>query len=404
MGISSVSGGGDTQYQANERRDITRRLTAAEQSVAQAEKDSRFIVDNIRENADREVAAESFRKGAEVENLKNKGYEQIRELRRAQDAELNRSKRDGEMKALKLEEYYRDANINSERRGREQLSELQHQNLRRSEFERRSAAAEEEKTQKDREFELTRLREHTDEQIKQLDERYQKQVGDYAKDVDLAKGRAEGHFDEQFKGTLEKTTAILADINQRARDQIKSVRENTEQKLNAYSSRERDPFYRLTTLRSRLFEDRDKYTLVAKIPKYEQEHIQASLTGNNLVLNGYRRNDEELNEKDGHSQQSSSFQSFHETYPLETPADGKRLKQYFQGDNLIVEVPKLKFAYKRLDPVLNKEDAHIELPHFPRSIEYAHDQEKLASHDDRNFRPPSDDEIEEIKKTQGTLT
>ena len=400
MSVSSVSPNANGKYQTDERKELTKRLTAAEQSVVQTEKATREIVDHIREGADKEIAAETNRKNVQIDNLKNKEYEDILNLKRAQQAEINKTRRDGEMNALKMEEFYRDANIAATRQGREHLNEIQKENFHRLEYEQRNANAAEQGVETQKDIRINRLREHADEQLNQAEARYKKQIEDYNKSTEEAKLRAQDHFEDTYHKTMAQTNQTLGEIAQRGARQIKDIKRDTEEKLTIYSSRQHDPFYKLMTFRSRLYEDHDKYTLVAAIPRYEQEHVQASISGNNLIINGYRRDEESLDGKDGRKQQSSSFQSYHETFPLETPADAKNLKQYFSGDHMIIEVPKLKFAYKQPPKPLSKEAAKIELPHFPRSVEYAQDQEKLKRHDDREL---SADEVETARRSHGTL-
>ena len=90
----------------------------------------------------------------------------------------------------------------------------------------------------------------------------------------------------------------------------------------------------------KLVEKQDHFLLTALVPEHEQKKIQVIIRGNELVLSGQRKNQEKIELSQGHSRSTSSYQSFHESLPLTYPVDELRLSKRFEGDLLIVEIPK----------------------------------------------------------------
>ena len=71
--------------------------------------------------------------------------------------------------------------------------------------------------------------------------------------------------------------------------------------------------------------------LTATIPEHEQKHVPVSVKGNQLVLSGYRRNEEKLELEPGRSQGTNAFQSFLETFPITWPVDANKMTREFEG-------------------------------------------------------------------------
>ncbi len=132
-------------------------------------------------------------------------------------------------------------------------------------------------------------------------------------------------------------------------------------------------------MNAELRETGDEYILTARIPEHEREHIVVSLKGNNIVISGQRRNEEHLDNADGTSSTTSSFQSYSETHPISWPVESKLLAKSYHGDTLEVRVPK-KDA-KHIVPQYQApkpEKVRAERPKFPENIPYAYspDSEK----------------------------
>jgi len=185
----------------------------------------------------------------------------------------------------------------------------------------------------------------------------------------------EASFQDKYQSQLERQDRQLGDMENRASQKLREIRADTSAKLSAYSSRQKDPFYKLLTHDAEFEEGEDEFTLTAKVPEHEQKNISVSIKGNQLVVSGYRRNEEKLEVAPGHTQGTASYQSFSETFPLTYPVDAKKLAKRFDGDKLIVTVPKSsEFKAKPVFQAKNKpEPARIEKPKFPANLPHVED-------------------------------
>src|SRR5690606_723366 len=101
-------------------------------------------------------------------------------------------------------------------------------------------------------------------------------------------------FTRDFQAHFQKQQEALERIQKRAHHTLQHLRESTSHKLSAYEDRQSDPFYRLVDIDADLFEDHDAFVLTAKIPVHERDHISVTVRDNEIVLSGYRRNEESL--------------------------------------------------------------------------------------------------------------
>jgi HSP20 family molecular chaperone IbpA len=185
------------------------------------------------------------------------------------------------------------------------------------------------------------------------------------------KGRQE--FEQRYQNEIQQQSEQLSELNQTASEQLRRSRMDTAQKLAAYEERQEDPFYKLLDLNAQLHDIGDSYVLTARIPPHEQQKVNVSLKGNNqLVISGYRRNEEKLEVGPGRMKGTASHQSYSETFPLSWPVEGRKLEKYFEGDELIVKLPKktensVHSVYES-DKKAKPERARVQRPTFPENL------------------------------------
>jgi HSP20 family molecular chaperone IbpA len=113
----------------------------------------------------------------------------------------------------------------------------------------------------------------------------------------------------------------------------------------------------------------DRYVLTATVPEHEQAHVSVALKGDQIIVQGYRRNEEKLELRDGQTRSSNAYQSYSESFPLPWPVEGKLLTRHFEGDRLVVTVPKKnEFAFSKAKYSPDAERARVEMPHFPDNL------------------------------------
>ena len=201
----------------------------------------------------------------------------------------------------------------------------------------------------DHERKLADLKETQEQQYNQL---HKDAVDKYEKmkeQTTLANERANEHFQGAYNATLAQDQKSLDIVAGKATTQLNQLRADTSQKLAAYQDRQGDPFYKLKDIDADLREERDRFVLTATIPPHEQDHVSVSVSGNNLIVSGTRRNEEKLDLGPGRSKSSASYQTYQESFPLPWPVDRNLLTREFQGDRLVVTVPKASQFFKK-DP------------------------------------------------------
>ena len=346
------------------------RIVAAEKNVQAARNESEAQLDRLRDDFDHQAAAEQDRRQEALENERLKGYETLLDVQREQHQEISRIRREGERALAELSDHYRGQISQTDRDGAAELRRVQ---------ENRGNEALE--TQAASEFEVAGAKaDHAARQERLLtDNQMQERVLREGATAELMRERAStaeamqknlDAFNEKYAIVRESTEQTLGDIGARANRELRQTRQDTSLKLDAYSRRQNDPFYRLVDVNAKLRETDDAYILTATIPPHERNHVSAAIKGESLVLSGYRRNEEKLALDGGRQKSTAAFQSFSESFPLPFPVDAKKLTREFDGDELTIRVPKKSgYLAPEARPVKpTPERVKLERPQFPQNL------------------------------------
>ena len=375
----SVSATAPSQVAAAEtERDARDRIARATKAAEEAEHDSSLRIDQVKDEYIRRTEAESARGEARTENERTKGYAALGEMKRNQQAEIARVKRDGETEVNRDTNYYRDTVYNTEKHGNQDLQSVKNSNFIMSEYERKRF---------NDEFNLNRenhAKQLTDQ--KQEQERIFGAVSTSAKDerekmsakTTEAIQASTQAFQDKYTATTQEHGQILDDLNTRSSDQLQRLRRDNSQKLDAYSDRQGDPFYKMVNVGAKLSEGSDAFFLTAKVPPQEREAVNVSIKGETVMLSGHRRNEDKLQLEPGHAQTTSSFQSFSESFPINWPVDARNISREFDGDTMIVRIPKkMNYQPEVYKAAKRVERARVERPDFPGNLPVA----QVASED-----------------------
>ena len=201
---------------------------------------------------------------------------------------------------------------------------------------------------------------------------------------------AEQTFKDNLDQTRELQNSTIQAIRQQAIGQIKEIRQDTARKLAAYATRQTDPFYKLMDLGLKVKDSGESLVLTGTIPIHEQGGISISVKNQNqLVVSGFRRNEEKLDLGSGSTKSTSSYQSYSETVPLPAAVDARQLSKHFDGDQLVVTVPKLTHGFgKPLYKGPRPEKARVERPKFPDNIPEPKDNDTAAITDPKKGSRP----------------
>lgn len=335
--------------------------------LAEAEANSRL--EYIKEDYGQREVAEATRLESQLNNERNKGYEAIREQQRQNQKELARIRREGEVEVERLKEHYRNALFTQEQSGKQQITDIERTQAKQIEFQTANSQHEQQELKKQQDYQFTRMKEESEHKIGEMREMSAQEYERLRANTAQAQENAEADYTRKVQTNIHEKTEQLSHINQEATRKLNEVRADTSRKLAAYAERQRDPFYQLLRLDAELEDQGDNYVLTARIPEHEQKHVNISVRGNQLVVSGTRRNEEKLNLGPGREISSSAYQSYSESFPLAVPVEAKALQRRFDGDELIVTVPKKSgvpnyqaFQAKRPPKMV------ADRPHFPENI------------------------------------
>lgn len=383
-----------------EEREAQARINKNQQQLEEAQREAETRMEHLRAGYETAAVAENARQDEAYQKQQAKGFEAIRDLQYRQQQELNRIRREGEAEMARLRDYYRNATHSTERHGEEELENLNRLQSTQSEYSRRQATTEMENLRQANQAEVMRAKQESDSRMAALLEADRAEFQRKEALTSEASETADERFRERFESQLSDQKSTLDAMNNRAAQKIRDVRMETAHKLAAYSSRQNDPFYKLVELDAELIDGGNHYELRATIPQHEQKGVSVSLKGEQLVLSGYRRNEEKIELAPGKTKGTATFQSFHESFPLATPVEAKKLFREFDGDQLIVRVPKKK-EYQiaqpyQADAKKQASRARVEKPHFPENLPHVDRGESKPSGDDA---PPKN-----TAKTRGSRT
>lgn len=358
-----------TISQANAaEREADRRIEAATQRVLAATQEAEDNVNQIKDKFQKQYENESVRNEAILESQRMKDYRELRDLQKGQQLNVRRSRTQGEMDLSNLQQYYRHALNTTEADGTEKVKESQTIMNDRLENERKSGNAQEVDMRETHSEKIKHFKEDSQNQIEKMTETNRKELETLMARYRGETQKVQDDLEKLFQNKIQQNASIIENFENKASEGLRQVRHNTSDKLAAYTTRQSDPFYKMMDLHAELEEDDDGFTLTAKIPQHEQSHVSASIKGDNLVLSGFRHNEEKLQLEEGHEQGSASFQSFHESFPLSWPVDASRLSKEFKGDQVIIRVPKKNEYAFSAPKTATPAKARVEHPIFPEDL------------------------------------
>ena len=356
------------QRASDSEDDAKNRIARSEKQVEEANRNAAYYLDEIRDDYNQKSESESVREEDSIAKQKLKGYEELRDLKRAQLLEVARLRREGERVLSAANAYYRDTLYTDRQHGEQDLGSQRKQHATEMNYVQKVATDEVAGAEHEHELQVGNLREHQADTYKQITDASKKELDHLRETAADATVRSQKHFQDRFHSQVTTQDDVIANLENNASKKIREVRADTADKLSAYSSRQRDPFYKMKDLGAQLHDAGDRFVLTATVPEHEQQHLSVAVKGNELVVSGYRRNEEKLDLGPGRTKGTSSFQSFSESFPLTWPVNKQLLSRQFDGDTLIVVVPKANEHVFREPEKPKPERLRVERPKFPENL------------------------------------
>ncbi|MBS1961421.1 MAG: Hsp20 family protein [Bdellovibrionales bacterium] len=386
---------------AKAEREAAERVTQAQKHVRDAGREEEKQLDHLRDAYEQRTAVERSRGEDYIEAVRNRNYQRVSEMQRQAENDEHRVTTDHEKNIRDTNRRYTDAQIAATRRGEAELKETTERNYKSQEFERLSSnekiailkqqfAEEKAQIEADRRDTTATLSKQSQTHRKELEEQTRAAVEESTE-----------HYKEAYEGALKQNRDAMADLNWRASKDIEQLKRDTTMKLDAYSSQKTDPFYRMVNVDGKLTEHADQFVFTAKIPEHERDRININIRGNELIISGKRKSEEALEVEPGRVARTSSYQSFSENFPLNFPVDPKNLTREYDGDTLVVRIPKrATYEPAKPKPVVSRSAA--ERPHFPKNLP---GEAELAKLNDPERGPePQDERIPPSKRKRTGTT
>lgn len=152
---------------------------------------------------------------------------------------------------------------------------------------------------------------------------------------DERRGAAEQKYTEQFRQVLGDQERSIERLNTRAGRALDRLRQEGAERISAYDSRSEDPFYRMVNLDAELRDTGEAFELRARVPEHEQENVRASVRGNQIVLTGTRRSQDDVRLDEGRARSTASYQTFRESFPIDWPVDPGSMTRESRGDEMV---------------------------------------------------------------------
>lgn len=370
---ASYTGGKSPQAQAADdaERQLRQRMHQLDQMAKSHQEETQQKVEETHRQAEIQQNREKVRHESAIEDQRSEFFARTRELQHSLQAELARLRREGDAEVRKLQEHYQRALGSIERDGEQKLASQAGQKQVMVDYTRAQA-----------EHELAVLQEQHAAQVQRLQDQREHQTGAMTQSAQLETARLKDAYVDAYEKSREvfaerhaelvgKQNQTLNKLHTAADQNLTKVRDESSAKIDAYANRQRDPFYRLMTTDARFSDEGDHYRLEATIPPHERDRLSVSVKGDQVVLAGYRRNEEKLELGPGRTQGSASFQSYQETFPLTWPVEARQMTRDYEGDRLIVKVPKKnEYAAPLAKTKAKPGPARAERPNFPSNIPY----------------------------------
>ncbi len=381
-------------------REAADRIQESQKKVRQTAKEEEKQVDQIRDQYDRRGEVERARGENYIESVRNRTYENLADIRQKSVADKSRVSRTSEKELHDLEAHYGEATEDARRKGEVKLKEATKQGFAAENAEK--LRYNEELAQLKSEFDQTKAqlkseREMTETVLTKATQEHRKEAE--------AKTRteienADQHYQDVYEGAVKQNRDALQDVNWRASREVEQLKRETGMKLDAYADQKSDPFYRMVNIDASIRETDDQFILTANIPPHEREKININIRGNELVVSGKRKSEETLEASPGHTIRTNAYQSFSETFPLSWPVDPKFMTREYEGEQLVVRIPK-RSTYDAPKPKLTAERARLERPVFPKSLPTERQLIAANSDVDETGNPKPDSEIPPSKRKPG---
>lgn len=367
-------------------RDAAERIQESQKKVQKAAKEEEKQIDGVRDEYAKRTEVERARGENYIETVRNRNYESLAESRRKSETEKTRISRISEKELKDLDAHYGNAIFEANRNGEAGLKEATKKGAQAEAIEQKRYADELEGLKADYDLMKAQLaadRENTTTVLTKATQDHRKVTEEKTR-TDIENSNE--HYQDIYAGAVKQNRDAVTDMNWRASRDIDALKRETSLKLDAYKNQKSDPFYRMVNINANIEETGENFVLTAQIPPHERDKININVRGNELVISGKRKSEESREVGPGHTVRTNAYQSFSETFPLGWPVDPKFMTREWNGDELVVRIPK-RSTYEAPKVKPDVERAKLERPIFPKNLPT--EEQLIAVNANDTATPPS---------------
>ncbi|MEN9724271.1 MAG: hypothetical protein RJB38_2257 [Pseudomonadota bacterium] len=324
------------QAEQEARERISRAQQQAQESVDEIERRSV----ELRAKSESALKLEQERIEQQLKAQRESSYAQIREMKVRSENEIARTRDEGDHLKKDLEQFYEKQLKDTESGSAKAVREAYLRNQRALQYDDLRTQNERKLLRARHEAEIADLeKRHEDKRSSHLNQALeaQEQLRSRVGEEQL---KSQKHFGDRYQNTIREHQASLDRLNTDANRKLQELRHESTQKLAAYERRAEDPFYRMVNLDAEVRETDEAFILTAQVPEHEQAHVRATVQGNQIVISGSRRNEDQQNLGNGRARSTSSYQTFRESFPIDWPVNGAETLREAQGETLTFTFPK----------------------------------------------------------------
>ena len=318
--------------QVPNRSDLSDQLRAQKTEKEEAQEAHEREMKHLREGYEQEKVAMEDRFESSIQAEKINHYDNLRNLKRQIDQEEKRLNDSGHEVISQKNSQLQNEEVNTQKTGQAKIDDLKRKYAAAEAYENNSihAAQDEIKTKHHKNAEM--IIKDSEEKIGALQEQKFKEVETQKTSHGEALQQIHDHYTGLREQNLNQFKNELINDQHHTSDALNDQRLQNAEWLSRYTSRQNDPFYRMTRFDSQFQDTGDTYTLRVMVPEHERGKLRVQVTGQDLQLNGIRSNNEKAEVEPGRWISTSSYQNYSERFPLTTPVDGRSLTTRDDGD------------------------------------------------------------------------
>lgn len=350
-------------------REVQQKLAESEKRIKEAQEAEQSHLEQMKDEYQKQYLSEEDRQIAMLQAEKARGYETLRNMKRDIQKEVGRTKRDGDKLLQETKDYYGDVALAEQQRAEETIKRSQQSAFAAQQGQLMSSGMQERILKDNHAKQIEILRAEQSDQLEKTQAETQKMYQTTRDTFDQATVDVQNQFTSKLDQQKKLTEALLGEQNKRAARQLHQLTESNSRQIDAFASRQSDPFYQMVSMNGRIREHANGFTFSAEIPEYEKDTISVSVRDGQLVVTGNRKAETKVDKAPGQSVKTSSYQSYSETYPLNYPVDPKLITKTYEDGTLTIEIPKRTSFEHPLHQAKNKDTSMpSQKPDFPKAI------------------------------------